>query len=820
MLLVPLAAAEPTFDVPHGVQDYPFDLTITGNEGGKLYYSVDGSEPTVPYTGPLRIITTTMVRAVEVGSETSPTVTSTYVFPEHVLLQSNMDQAYLAGAGLRDEAEQSLRDLPTISIVAPTGLSLSEVPASFEWIDPAGDDTQVNCGAYVSGGTSYVYEKTSIRVVFRDEYGAGRLHADLYKDYPVGIDPVTSFDALSLRSGNHDTVFYLGAQGQHLRNFFMDETQLEQGQLAPHGRFAHLYVNGSYNGAYHVRERFNAAMMATYLGGGEDDYEAINGGSAFDGSGSAWAALVAASYDWTEAQRWLDVEDFLDYMVLQYYAANAWDWAYWHNWIAAGPATIDAGGFRFHSSDSDICLYYGYDTNILSLGGPSNIFLNLLSERDPDFVVALKDAIYRNLSGPLAADAAGERYARLAAQVEGALVAESARFGYGWWDRDGEWVTERDRLLNDWFPYRTDAMWSQFRAAGWYDVEAPEIDTPEGLVAAGTVVTVSAPESSTAELWVTLDGEDPRVSGGALAASALGPDGARAITVDRSTVVKARLREGETWGPIVEGFYEVDAAPPVVLNEWNAVEDDEWLGGDEGDGADDALGRLPGNGGDWVELLILEDVDLRGWRIEMEDKAGDAGTLTFSDVEALSALRAGTILTIAADLPEDLAYAPDGGDWRLHLGLNQGAITGDQLRVSHADWQLTLFDADGAIRFGPAGEGIGETSGIGKDEVGVLEETPGDTFRRTNGDWRGETRSTFGAPNVWEDGAQDLDGLRGLEGGIVEVDSATGDSGGEGPSDDPEPRPDAPDSCGCQGSPGSSSLPGLLLLLPLLRRRR
>ena len=68
---------------------------------------------------------------------------------------------------------------------------------------------------------------------------------------------------------------------------------------------------------------------------------------------------------------------------------------------------------------------------------------------------------------------------------------------------------------------------------------------------------------------------------------------------------------------------------------------------------------------------------------------------------------------------------------------------------------------------------------------------------------------SFGSPNVWDGGEQDLDALRGIEGGIVEVDSGS-------PDTDASPSPAlSPDDCGCGG--GSATA---LLLLPWLRRRR
>ena len=823
LALLSPALATPLLDVERGWHDAPFTLEVRAENGGSILYSTDGSAPSTPWSGPFEVTTTTVVRAVEVASDgtRSPVVTATYLFPEQVLASRVMDAGIVNHPTYGPIVATSLRDLPVVSLVAPAGITMSEGPVSVEWIDPAGNVVQVDAGAYVSGGTSWAYEKTSFRLLFRGEYGAGRLHADLYGDEATGISPVQTFDALSLRGGNHDTVFYLGARGQHLRNFWMDETQLEMGHVVPHGRFVHVFYNGAYHGMYHLRERFNAAMMADYLGGTEDDYEALTAGNAFDGSGAAWAAVRAASGDYATVRTWVNIPDYLDYMVLNYYAANAWDWYSWHNWQAVGPTRPGRGGFRFHSSDSDICLYYGPDTNILHLGGPSDVFLGLMQEGHPDFLVALRDAIHRNLSGPLSAEAAAARYMRLAQQAEEAVVAESARWGYGWWDRDEEWASERDNLLANFFPYRTDALWDQMRAAGWYPVEAPLLDTPAGTVPAGAQVVAEAPPDSTAELWLTVDGTDPRAPGGALAPGALGPDGARTLTIAHTTIVRARLRDGDTWGPIVEATYEVDEAPPLVLNEWNAVEPEGWLGGADGDGSDSALGRVAGNGGDWIELLVVEDADLRGWRLTMTDRTGEAGSLTFTQDPLLAQVRAGTILTIAEDLPEDAAYAPERGDWRFHLRAGAHGsgryVSATPFEVTGRDWQLLVQDTEGRVRFGPAGEGVSPRDGVSSREVGLLQGTPTTATRRGDPAYGASVTSTFGGPNLWEDGTQDLAALRGETGAVVDLD--------EQPEGAPvRDRASAPTGCACatpDATPPSGALAAsvVVALIGALRAR-
>ncbi|MFT4978127.1 MAG: hypothetical protein ACI8S6_004035, partial [Myxococcota bacterium] len=669
-------AAGPELSVERGLFNTAFDLEIAPTAGGTIHYSTDGSPPVTPWQDPLRIEETTIVRAVEVDGDDnalSEVVTHTYLSLDDIF--SELEPVIADDPTYGPAIERTLQALPLIAVWAEDDFSLYEQEATVEWIDPDGEHLSFPAGIAIVGGHSIGYEKTNLRLYFREAYGLSKLELALFDDFATGAPPSDQHDALTLRSGSHDSVFYLGAAGQYLRNRWMDETQLAMGHLAPHGRYAHLFFRGDYRGLYHVRERFNAAFLAELLGGSEDDYEAINAGIAVDGDGSAWTAVVASATAFEALRGLIDVDNFLDYMILNFYAANAWDWRPEQNWMAAGPVDPLQGGFVFHSSDSDICLYYDADTNILDSPGPSSLFAGLLTESHPDFQTRLADRLYAHLEGDglLTAEQSTSRYARLAAQIDDAVVAESARWGGGWWDRDDEWLTEQARLLDVFFPARTDALLAQVRAAGWYPLTAPDLSLDGGLVQPGSAVVVSVPTGLDAELWLTIDGTDPRLPGGDVRDGALGPMPESTLLLARSTVVSARLRSNNTWGPIRTTFYEVDGPPSLVLNEWNAVAADKSL---RDGGTDSFLGAVEGNGGSWLELVTLEDhLDLRRWRITLEDRGGGAGELTFTDADVLSDLRAGTILTIARDLPEDVAYDPDAGDWRLHLQVSSEGQT-------------------------------------------------------------------------------------------------------------------------------------------------
>jgi hypothetical protein len=158
-------------------------------------------------------------------------------------------------------------------------------------------------------------------------------------------------------------------------------------------------------------------------------------------------------------------------------------------------------------------------------------------------------------------------------------------------------------------------------------------------------------------------------------------------------------------------------------------------------------------------------------------------------------------------------------------------VSATDFDVTSHDWQLTGWDADGYVRIGPVGEGVGRADGIASTEVGYLAETPGADHRRDTADYKGGTTSTFGAPNVWDGDAQDLDAMRGLVSGVVEVRDTGEPEDTDLPADTDLPDTDAPTAapdddseapaCGCATRGPAALLPALgALALRSLRRRR
>jgi len=218
----------------------------------------------------------------------------------------------------------------------------------------------------------------------------------------------------------------------------------------------------------------------------------------------------------------------------------------------------------------------------------------------------------------------------------------------------------------------------------------------------------------------------------------------------------------------------LSGAAPIILNEYNAVGDTRFL--EEG-GSDTFWGQRLGNGGDWFELVVVEDhVDLRGWRLIVSNSTGDVLNgetflLEISDDPIWADLRSGTLITIAEDLRSDVGnYEPGAGRWWIHARArhDDGALVSvtcvapvcapadANWGVSNTDWQLTIEDPSAQAVFGPAGEGIQPADGVGGGEVVKLEESPSLATTPLSNYQDGQT-STFGRANQFAGGTADQD---------------------------------------------------------------
>ena len=524
----------PVFSVNRGVFTGPQTVAVsTSTPGATLRYTLDGSAPSATtglvYAAPLTISTTTVLRVIAVKDGFAPTavMTQTYIFPEGVKASSVMRTSITRHATYGPQVIPALTDLPSLSMVTPLAIPNGvDVPASLEFIVPngaPGEGFQENCGVERFGGDYTDFAKKSFRFHFRKSYGNGRLNYPIFKGFERGLAAVTSFNSLDLRNGSHDMV----DRGFYLSNPFTDAVMLDMGQLSPHGRWVHLYYNGTYWGVYHLRERWDADMQSDYLGGQPEDYESINGnlnvggwaepGDPYDGDGSAWARIKSLRGNYAQVKSYLNVPNYVDYM-LTFMFGDSED-----EYRASGTRAAGSG-FRFMINDADGWLRTsaGNNTTRSAPGrqhgdGPGSIFSMLYKEANPDYRMLLADRIQKHMlnGGALTQARNVARIDQLADALERPFIVESARWNYR---TPSSWLTAKNQIRNSWLNTRSTTVIGQYRSAGFFpSLAAPLFSQRGGPVAAGARIALTG---TLGTIYYTDDGSDPRLSGGALAPSA------------------------------------------------------------------------------------------------------------------------------------------------------------------------------------------------------------------------------------------------------------------------------------------------------------
>ena len=562
--------------------------------GVAIRYTLDGSAPTTTqgliYSPPGIVITNTaIVRTIgyRAGFEPTRVETHSYIFVDKVQAQST-NQNWVGGSSgdytlnpaitqnpiYRDSFQSDLRSVPTLSIVAswsdmfgPNGVWSNplaegvawERPCSLEYIrHDGGEDFNVNCGIRIQGGASRnLVPKHGFRMLFKNIYGPGKLNYPLYPD-----SPVQEFDTLTLHATFNDHWLWGGAAAQMQRDQWCRDTQNAMGGYGPHGTYAHVYVNGLYWGLYNIGEKGDASYAAHYLGGEKEEYDAFNSDELIDGDANAWNAMLAIAgagltndVAYTNLSQYLNIPNFIDYMMMNLYAANT-DWP-WHNWNAARRRAPGAG-FHFFCWDAEWTFGIGNDVNTdrtgigTGDGSPGRLYAALRAH--PEFRRQFGDHAQRHLlnGGVLTPGPARARWMQRAGEIERAIIPETSRWGGG--NTHQTWLAAQSAVLA-WFPQRAGILLNQLRNAGLYpQLNAPVFSSQGGLVPSGYSLALTNPNPS-GTIYFTTDGSDPRRWGGAIA------PGAQIYTtpliLTNVTVLRARVFNGTEWSAVVGATFYI-----------------------------------------------------------------------------------------------------------------------------------------------------------------------------------------------------------------------------------------------------------------------
>jgi len=587
--------ADPEFSVRRGFHEEAFNVVLTcPTPGATIYYTFDSTDPTESstlYSGPVAVSTTTCLRARAFRTDYLPSViiTHTYIYVDEVIAHPDMVTDITQDPVWGPQIYDALLEIPTISLVTPYTIpdypleSPPEVPVSIEMIFPDGSKGfQANAGVERFGREYTVWEKQALRVSFKNIYGPSRLEFDLFSDTPYGGDDATkSFNQIILRNGSHDSLFYGGytSWGIYSRGRYCYDRQFEMGHISLRGRFVHMYQNGNYRGLYDMFERPTADYMSQYLGGEEEDYDIVKGRGGLqymegdfmpDGTLESWDYMKANLNNYEIAKDYIDIDNLIDYLILNFYGGNDHDWYGDHNWVA-GRKREPGGKWKFFMWDNDF-LFRILNADTTDNGTPSDLYDSLRVHAE--FRVRMGDRAQKHFfnGGMLTPARVQADFTELASRIERVVIPECAR-----WCEVAKTAIENayppdftytpttfqdsvDWIKFTWAPVRTNTVLTQMRNDGVFpSINAPTFSQHGGEITPAVPVSITAP---TGTIYYTIDGADPRLTGGAI-------NTAHAIVYTvpinftKSTCLKARAKSGGTWSALNEAVFAVG---PVVGN--------------------------------------------------------------------------------------------------------------------------------------------------------------------------------------------------------------------------------------------------------------
>lgn len=330
-----------------GFYNGPLQVEITEDLGGKVYYTLDGSEPTTSsnvYSGPIDITATTVLRAriIEDGLMPGKIVTETYFLNE--------------GFEKHNLPVISISTTPANFWDSKTGIYTQsfkpewEVPVNIELFENNGSDrAAVNelAGIKINGLYSWQLPQKMLGVYFKKKYGESSLSYQLFFDHKR-----SSFDNFALRASGNDwsnTLFRDGMLHQACR---IGNENLDLMAFRP----SIVYVNGKFLGIHNIREKVDDDYVSKNYGLKKGTFDMIEGGDNVEtGDMTEWDSLatitskdLSVQSNFDALANCFDVENFTDYIIAELYSKNT---SLSHNTMAWKPK--GSGKWRWILMDAD-----------------------------------------------------------------------------------------------------------------------------------------------------------------------------------------------------------------------------------------------------------------------------------------------------------------------------------------------------------------------------------------------------------------------------------------------------------------------------------
>ena len=433
---------------------------------------------------------------------------------------------------------------------------------------------QIDCSLEVQGASSterWKTDKLSMRLKFKPPYGPDELDYPLFGDDATDNINTVILDATNQQSWTHPDPSQQ-KRAQFIRDQFVSDLQNAAGGIAPRGSYAFVYLNGLFWGLYWLHEFVDENYTVAYRGGKKKDYDILRhrASNVVAGDNQSYNSLLDAieldlsdNNNYVAATGQLDLNRFIDYILINFYAGNQ-DWAF-QNWNASYNKSDSSPTWIFHNWDAEKTFQLVDDdvTDADDEGAPTHIHQRL--RNNLDYRLQFADRAHRLMfnSGVLTPEVVSQKYLSRLNAIDSAVVAESARWGDNRnpnrspYTRD-DWLLEKERLMSEFFPYRTKVLLDQLRDDELYpEFDAPAFSKHGGTVENGFTLRIEN-RSNVGEVFYTTNGEDPRSTSGAVADDAIAKD---FLTITQSLKIKSRIFDQLTdrWSALTEAVFFVES---------------------------------------------------------------------------------------------------------------------------------------------------------------------------------------------------------------------------------------------------------------------
>jgi hypothetical protein len=540
-----------------------------------------------------------------------------------------MDSSVVNNPEYKDLIDSALISIPTISIVTETGNLFDPARGIYVHSLNSGDDWerecsveliypdntqkfQINAGLRLKGDWSRQPQnpKFSLRLVFRNEYGAGELNYPLFE-----TEGTSNFGHIDLRTEQNCSWsfgFDLAYLNTFLRDAFARDAQRDMKWPYIRSRFCHLYINGMYWGLYMTYERVDKDYAKSYFGGAKTNYDIIKVDEIVDGNSDSWKELWSltnsgfetnAKYFALEGKNKIgqpiqsshvicDIDNLIDYMSIVFYTGN-FDGpiSIWGgraaNYIALKDRTDGSFGYKFFALDFEYSMMVdsiynvgiGINQNRVKIQDFRNgqwVYSKYLSEfnpqwlhykltENPEYRMRFIDRAYNLFkeNGQLTPEKSMVRLKIREQQIEKAIIAESARWGD---TETGEnpaytkkdWENAVNSLKNIFIPERTNIVIQQLKDDSLFSDLIPPDIAIRGRNVSATYYYITGKEKITIKntsdigvVYYTLNGSDPRNIGGAINSNAMNfSSDSLNFIASSSLIINARIKSDNKWGPL------------------------------------------------------------------------------------------------------------------------------------------------------------------------------------------------------------------------------------------------------------------------------